>query len=75
VLARGVRVVAERELLEHRPVYRPGPPRGGRDEHERNGGRDDQSTVHGVLLVVIAANEATVAVPPYVVNMDYKDMS
>jgi hypothetical protein len=57
VLAGHVGVVAETELLEHRPVDRPRPRCGGRRSHEHRNGDSDQDSAHLGLLVFYIDNE------------------
>jgi hypothetical protein len=76
VLARGIRIVAENEFLEHRTFDGPCPRSRGRHDCEGRRDRGDQGSMHLLLLVVLFANR----VPRYleqtsVVNMDYRDVS
>jgi hypothetical protein len=76
VLARGVRIVAEDELLEHRAFDGPGPgPCGGHD-CERGREHDDQGSTHLLPPCCPYCQQR----PRYlehlvVVNMDYRELS
>jgi hypothetical protein len=56
VLTRGVRIVAEDELLEHLTLDGPGPRSRGGHNHESRREGDDQGSTHLLLLVVLFAN-------------------
>jgi hypothetical protein len=76
MLARGVRIVAEDEFLEYRTFGGPGPRSRGRRDCEGRRECGDQGSTHLLLLVVLFANRAKRYLGrPFVVNMDYKDVS
>jgi hypothetical protein len=58
VLARGIWIAAKDEFLEYRTFDRPGPRPRGWNDHEGRRGRDDQRSMHVLLLVVIFVNGA-----------------
>jgi hypothetical protein len=64
VLSGGVRVVAEREWLKHRPVHGPGPGECGRraDLERQEDRKQDDETLHRLLLLVVCyGNKMSVA--------------